>query len=54
MLKIIIHGVRGSYPAIGENFTKYGGNTTCIEVQTKSYRLILDTGSGFKNIDFFK
>ena len=54
MLKIIIHGVRGSSPAIGQNFTKYGGNTTCIEVQTKSYRLILDTGSGFKNIDFFK
>ena len=28
MLSITIHGVRGSLPATGKNFLKYGGNTT--------------------------
>ena len=50
MFEITLHGVRGSYPAIGEDFTKYGGNTTCFEINTESIRIIIDTGTGFQNV----
>lgn len=42
-------GVRGSTPTPGRQNLRYGGNTPCIEVQTKSKNLfILDCGSGFR------
>ncbi len=39
-------GVRGSYPTPGAHTVRYGGNTSCIEVQAGSHTLILDAGSG--------
>ena len=50
MFEITLHGVRGSYPATGEDFTKYGGNTTCFEINTDTIRIIIDTGTGFQNV----
>ncbi len=44
--KIKFWGVRGSYPVAGRHFLKYGGNTSCVEVQTGSQRIILDCGTG--------
>lgn len=40
-------GVRGSIPTPGPRTVKYGGNTTCIEVESSSGDLlILDAGTG--------
>ena len=44
--KVKFWGVRGSYPVADKNFYKYGGNTSCIEVQTGNHRIILDCGTG--------
>jgi phosphoribosyl 1,2-cyclic phosphodiesterase len=42
-------GSRGSIPVSGKHYTKYGGDTTCIEVQTKSGEtLIIDAGTGIR------
>ena len=46
-MKVKFWGVRGSIPSPGPNTTRYGGNTTCIEVRTDDNRLIiLDGGTG--------
>lgn len=39
-------GVRGSYPTPGPNTLRYGGNTSCVEVQAGRHTLIFDAGSG--------
>ncbi len=39
-------GVRGSYPTPGPRTIRYGGNTTCVEVEVGEHTLILDAGTG--------
>lgn len=39
-------GVRGSYPTPGPHTVRYGGNTTCVEIEAGGHTLILDAGSG--------
>lgn len=39
-------GVRGSYPTPGPQTVRYGGNTTCVEVEVGGHILVLDAGSG--------
>jgi phosphoribosyl 1,2-cyclic phosphodiesterase len=39
-------GVRGSYPTPGPQTIRYGGNTTCVEVEVGGHILVLDAGSG--------
>jgi hypothetical protein len=39
-------GVRGSHPVPGEATTRYGGNTSCVEVQAGEHTLIFDAGTG--------
>jgi len=41
-------GTRGSIPTPGQNTVRYGGNTTCFEVQHEGRRLIFDAGSGIR------
>jgi phosphoribosyl 1,2-cyclic phosphodiesterase len=41
-------GTRGSIPTPGPKTVRYGGNTTCFEVQHGSTRLIFDAGSGIR------
>ncbi len=48
-MKIKLWGARGSIPTPGESTTRYGGNTTCVEVRSKDDSLlILDAGSGIR------
>jgi phosphoribosyl 1,2-cyclic phosphodiesterase len=48
-LKIRFWGVRGSIPAPGPKTMRYGGNTTCIEVETDDGQtIILDGGTGIQ------
>ena len=49
-MEIEFHGVRGSIPIPSEKFLEYGGNTTCIEISSREFQLIIDAGSGFRNV----
>ena len=44
-------GSRGSIPVSGKSYLKYGGDTTCIEIRTKSGDLIIiDAGTGIRRL----
>ncbi|HXM33150.1 MAG TPA: response regulator [Chthoniobacterales bacterium] len=43
-------GVRGSIPVPGPSTIGYGGNTTCVEVRTDGQIIILDAGSGIREL----
>jgi phosphoribosyl 1,2-cyclic phosphodiesterase len=47
-MRVSFWGVRGTFPATGAAFTRYGGDTMCIEVECGDTRLILDAGSGLR------
>ncbi|MCF2948242.1 MBL fold metallo-hydrolase [Paraglaciecola aquimarina] len=50
-MQITFYGVRGSCPAPGPEFVKYGGNTACTHVCLEDGTdLILDAGTGIKNL----
>ena len=42
-------GARGSIPVSGKNYLRYGGNTTCLEIQNNLGDILLvDAGSGIR------
>lgn len=43
-------GVRGSHPVPGPRTVRYGGNTSCVEVQAGPHTIILDAGTGIINL----
>jgi phosphoribosyl 1,2-cyclic phosphodiesterase len=43
-------GVRGSIACPGENTIRYGGNTACVEVRCGDRMLILDAGTGLREL----
>ncbi len=44
-------GSRGSIPVSGKEYLKYGGDTTCIEIRTKSNDIIIiDAGTGIRRL----
>ncbi len=46
-MKIRFWGTRGSIPRPGPSTVRYGGNTSCVEVQSDAgARLVLDSGTG--------
>jgi phosphoribosyl 1,2-cyclic phosphodiesterase len=46
-MEITFWGVRGSIPAPGPETNRYGGNTACVSVHTRSgHLIILDAGTG--------
>lgn len=48
-MKAAIWGCRGTLPAPGPATVRYGGNTTCVAIETADGRLvILDCGSGLR------
>lgn len=51
-MRLSICGVRGSTPATGPRFVRYGGNTSCIAVGRGSGApsLILDSGTGIRRV----
>lgn len=48
----MICGVRGSTPAPGADFVRYGGNTSCVALAREGERpkLVLDGGTGLQNL----
>ena len=43
-------GVRGSIPSPGPGTVYYGGNTSCVEVRADGELIILDAGTGIRNL----
>jgi len=50
-MKVKFWGARGSIPVPGPRTVKYGGNTSCLEVELPSgKRIILDAGTGIREL----
>ncbi|NTW97534.1 MAG: MBL fold metallo-hydrolase [Oscillochloris sp.] len=45
-----IWGTRGSYPVARAEMLRYGGNTTCVEVRVGDSCIILDAGTGLRQL----
>ncbi|MBX7145821.1 MAG: MBL fold metallo-hydrolase [Alphaproteobacteria bacterium] len=45
-------GVRGSLACGGKNYSKYGGNTSCIEVMCGPFLFIFDAGTGIRSLGY--
>src|SRR3954471_24633623 len=48
--RLKLWGVRGSIPVPGPSTVRYGGNTSCIEVRADGEIIILDAGSGIREL----
>ncbi|MBR6723055.1 MBL fold metallo-hydrolase [bacterium] len=48
--KVKFRGVRGSFPVADKNFLKFGGNTSCVEVNVGGHLIILDAGTGIVGV----
>jgi phosphoribosyl 1,2-cyclic phosphodiesterase len=50
-MKVKIWGARGSVPAPGPEMNRYGGNTSCVELElADGTPLILDAGTGIRSL----
>ncbi|MEQ1501107.1 MAG: MBL fold metallo-hydrolase [Myxococcota bacterium] len=49
-LTVRFWGVRGSTPTPGDRYLRYGGNTSCLEVRFGEQLLILDAGTGLREL----
>lgn len=50
-MNIKVWGSRGSIPVSGKEYLKYGGDTTCVEIRTKSGDIIIvDAGTGIRRL----
>jgi phosphoribosyl 1,2-cyclic phosphodiesterase len=49
-MSVRFRGVRGSTPAPGAATARYGGNTSCVEVRAGNEILILDAGTGIRDL----
>jgi phosphoribosyl 1,2-cyclic phosphodiesterase len=52
-MRLFVCGVRGSTPAPGPEFVRYGGNTSCVAVapdDEEQPRLVLDAGTGLRRL----
>ncbi|MCY4191556.1 MAG: MBL fold metallo-hydrolase, partial [Rhodospirillaceae bacterium] len=47
---IRFHGVRGTIPCPGNEYARYGGNTSCIELRCGGHLFILDAGTGLRQL----
>jgi phosphoribosyl 1,2-cyclic phosphodiesterase len=49
-VKVKLLGARGSFPHIGPEMVRYGGNTSCVEVTSDDGAVVmLDAGTGIRN-----
>lgn len=49
-MRVTLYGVRGSIPTPDADKLRYGGNTACVQVELEGGQLILDAGSGIRNL----
>lgn len=48
--KVKFRGIRGSFPVADKKFLKFGGNTSCVEVNVGGHLIILDAGTGIVGV----
>ncbi len=48
--KVKYYGVRGSTPVSGKGYLKYGGNTTCVHIERDKTNIIIDAGTGIREL----
>lgn len=48
--EVTFWGTRGTLPVSGAPFTKTGGNTNCIEITCGKHTIIIDAGSGIREL----
>ena len=57
-MKVKFYGTRGSIPICDKEFQHFGGNTTCIQIETSNKDVlgIFDAGTGIRKlgIDIYK
>ena len=51
-MRVRFWGVRGSIPAPGPRTVRYGGNTPCVELTCGDETLIVDAGTGIRELGF--
>lgn len=49
-MRLKLWGVRGSIPVPGASTVRYGGNTACVEVRADGELIVLDAGSGIREL----
>ena len=49
-MKIRFWGVRGSFPVASPDVIRYGGNTPCIEIETDDGTIVIDAGTGIRDL----
>ena len=49
-MKVKFWGTRGSIPSAGAETWRYGGNTSCVEVRIEDRLIILDAGTGIRDL----
>lgn len=50
-LSLLVRGCRGSMAVSGERYRRYGGNTTCFEVEVEPrHHLVIDCGTGLRGL----
>jgi phosphoribosyl 1,2-cyclic phosphodiesterase len=49
-MSVTFWGVRGSAPVSGHEYMVFGGSTMCLEVEAGESRVILDAGSGIRQL----
>lgn len=47
-MKVTFWGTRGSIPCPGARYAHYGGNTSCLSIETPTGELVIDAGSGLR------
>lgn len=48
---LLVRGCRGSMAVSGDGFDRYGGNTTCFEVEVEPrHHLVVDCGTGLRSL----
>ncbi len=50
VVRLKIWGVRGSIPVPGSRTLRYGGNTTCVELRAEGEIIVLDAGTGIRDL----
>ena len=49
-MEVSFWGVRGSLPCAGVNYSRYGGNTSCVLIMCGEVPIILDSGTGIRSL----
>lgn len=49
-MELTFWGVRGSFPVAKPHVHRYGGNTSCIQIQKDGHHLVIDAGTGIRGL----